>query len=193
MENSETFRSRLAQGLAILTGLVAVAALVAFLGEEGPAALLSTLAPVALVVALGWAVFWNPRVVLSDEGITIVNVWRTVQVPWRRFQHADTRWALSVTTTQDVTYTSWAVPAGSGFGARLVPNRQQHGDWAPAQRKLGSAGTAEAAAMAIADRVRRRERGGVDESAVVTASPNVPVLAVLGALGVLAALSVALG
>ncbi|GAB2607175.1 PH domain-containing protein [Pseudactinotalea suaedae] len=192
MDSSETFRSRLAQGLAVLTALVAVAALVAFVGEEGPTALLSTLAPVALVVAAGWALLWNPRVELTAEGITIVNVWRTVRVPWRRFRHADTRWALSVTTDQDVTYTSWAVPAGSGFGARLVPQRQQHGEWAPAQRKLGSSGTAEAAAMAIADRVPRRP-GADERSAEVTVTPNTRVLAVLGGLAVLAALSVTLG
>src|SRR5690606_26104685 len=84
---------------------------------------------------------------------------------------------------------SWAVPAGSGFAARMVPSRQQHGEWAPAQRKLASTGTAEAAALEIAERVRtRRHRGEGD--VVVTA--NRRVLAVLGGLAVLTALSVTL-
>lgn len=189
MSSPQTFRSRLAQALAVLTAIVGVAALAAFVRESGPAAFLTTLAPVALVVAAGWALFWNPRAEVSDDGVTLVNVARTVHVPWNRFAHADTRWALSVTTTQDVTYTSWAVPAGSGFAARMVPSRRQHGEWAPAQRKLASTGTAEAAALEIAERVRsRRHRGEGD--VVVTA--NRRVLAVLGGLAVLAALSVAL-
>lgn len=192
MSSPETFRSRLAQGLAVLTAVVAVAALAAFVREDGPTALLTVLAPVALVGAAGWALFWNPRAEVSEEGITLVNVLRTVHVPWGRFRHADTRWALSVTTTADATYTSWAVPAGSGFGARLVPTRQQHGEWAPAQRKLGSTGTAEAAALAIAERVRKRksERGGAGGAAEVTVTPNTRVIAVLGVLAVLAAASV---
>lgn len=192
MQTTETFRSRLAQGLAVVVGLVAVVALVTFVAEEGPTALLTTLAPVALVGALAWAVLWNPRVELREEGITIVNVWRTVRVPWRRFKHADTQWALAVTTTEDVTYSAWAVPAGSGFGARLVPNRRQQGEWAPAQRKLGSSGTAEAAAMAIAERVREgidRERSG----AAVTVVANTRELAMVGGLALLTLLSVTLG
>jgi hypothetical protein len=188
---SETFRSRLAQGLAVLTALVAVVALVTFVSEDGPTAVLTTLAPVTLVGVLGWAVFWNPRAEISEHGITIVNVWRTIEIPWRRFKAADSKWALAVTTTEGRTFTSWAVPAGSGFGARMAPNRRQQGGWAPAERKLGSTGTAEAAALAIAQRVRERPKpdGG---GAAVTATVNTRLLAVVAGLAVLSVLSVAL-
>lgn len=192
MTSPQLFRSRLAQGLAVLACLVAVVALVSFVSEGGPTALLTTLAPVALVGALAWAVFWNPRLEVGEDGITMVNVWRTVHVPWRRFKTADTRWALSVTTTDSVTYTSWAVPAGSGFGARLLPTREQRGRWAPAQRKLGSSGTAEAAAMEIAEQVDTW-RGSADRDAEVTVTLNVPAVAAVGVLAALTALSVTLG
>lgn len=192
MERPETFRSRLAQGLAVLTGLVALAALVGYVSEQGPTALLASLAPVALVGVVAWAVFWNPRVVVSEEGITIVNLARTVHVPWAAFAQADTRWALNVTTTAGTTFTSWAVPAGSGFGARLAPSRQQRGEWAPAQRKLASPGTAEAAAMAIAERVReRKERATTGEVPSTTDQVRTDVHVVpLSAIAALVALTV---
>lgn len=192
MTDPQIFRSRMGQVLAVLAGAVALIALVTFVTEEGPTALLTTLAPVALVGALAWAVFWNPRVLVDEDAITIVNVLRTVSVPWRRFKQADSKWALTITTTAGATYTAWAVPAGSGFGARLVPNRQQQGDWAPAQRKLASTGTAEAATMAIGERVRERQKPG-DSDAAVTVTPNTLPIAVVGALAVLTALSIALG
>lgn len=188
---SETFRSRLAQGLAVLTAVIAAVAFVTFVTEEGLTAVLTTLAPVTLAGVLGWAVFWNPRAEVSDDGITIVNVWRTIHVPWRRFKQADSKWALAVTTTDGRTFTSWAVPAGSGFGARMAPNRQQHGGWAPTERKLGSTGTAEAAALAIAERVRELPKPD-GAGAPVTTTVNTRLLAVLAGLAVLSVLSVTL-
>lgn len=192
-----TFRTRLAQGLAILVAVIAVVALVAYATEAGPTAALTSVAPVALVVALGWAVLWRPRAVVDEDGVTLVNIVRTVRVPWQRFRSADTRWALSITTTQGRTYSSWAVPAGSGFGSRLAPSGRMFGEHSPADRKLASAGTAEAAAVAIGERVPDRRaqtvRGGAVGGGDVTVTANTTVIAVLGALALLTAVSVALG
>lgn len=191
-----TFRTRLAQGLAILVAVVAVVALVAFVTEAGPTAALTSVAPVALVVALGWAVFWRPRAVVDDDGVTLVNIVRTVHVPWQRFRSADTRWALSITTTEGRTYSSWAVPAGSGFGSRIAPSGRVFGEHSPADRKLASGGTAEAAAVAIGERMPERgartaRPDGVGDPVTVTA--NITVIAVLTGLAVLTAVSIAAG
>ena len=192
-----TFRSRLAQGLAVLVAIVAGVALVAFVVEDGPTAVLTSLAPIALVVALGWAVFWRPCAVVDDDGVTLVNVIRTVHVPWRRFRSAETRWALSITTTGDRTFSSWAVPAGSGFGARMAPSGRWFGEHSPADRKLASSGTAEAAAVAIGarmpDRRTSRERADAAGQSEVTVRANLAVLAVLGSLTVLTAVSTVMG
>lgn len=187
----------MAQGLAVLVAVVGAIALGSYVVAAGPTAALGSVAPVALVVALAWAVFWRPCAVVADDGVTLVNVIRTVHVPWQRFRSADTRWALSITTTGDRTYSAWAVPAGSGFGARLAPPGRLSGDRTPADRKLTSRGTAEAAAVAIGERMpdRRVAQGRADAvgDPQVTVAANGTVLAVLGALTVLTVVSIALG
>lgn len=184
-----TFRTRLAQVLTIVVAVLGVVALVTTAIDGGAVALLTSLAPVALVVALAWAVFWRPRVVVGDDGITLVNVTRTVHVPWSRFRSADTRWALTI-ETDGARYSSWAVPAGSGFGARMTPRRER--TWSPAAGKLGSSGTAEAAALAIGGWVERGT-GRPDDGAGVSVTLHVPVIVLVLALAALTAVSLRVG
>lgn len=66
---------------------------------------------VAGVVA--WAAYWNPRLIVGDDQLVIVNVWRTIAVPWSAVRGVETKWSL-VLDTDAGRITAWAVPAPRG-------------------------------------------------------------------------------
>ena len=42
--------------------------------------------------------FWRPEVVVDDGGVRLVNVTRTIDLPWPSIQAIDTKWALTLIT-----------------------------------------------------------------------------------------------
>ena len=67
-----------------------------------------------LVSGAVWTMFWNPRVVVDDGGVHLVNPLRTIDVPWPAIQNVDTKWALTLITTYG-RFTAWAAPAPGGL------------------------------------------------------------------------------
>jgi hypothetical protein len=63
---------------------------------------------VLLGLALTWAVFVRPAVLLDSEGVTLHNVLRDIRIPWARLSHVETRWNLRV-FAGDRGYTAWAI------------------------------------------------------------------------------------
>jgi len=95
----------------------AVMALAAFgigsLVVEGAGAPLVRYGPLLLLgAAVAWAMFWRPSVTVSDAGVTLRNVLRTVELPWPAIRRVDTRYALSLETAFG-TYTAWAAPTST--------------------------------------------------------------------------------
>jgi hypothetical protein len=70
-------------------------------------------APVLLFGLLGWAVFWAPRVEVSDGGVVMVNILRTIQVPWPAVEGVDGRYGLQLRTAYGA-FTAWGVSAPAG-------------------------------------------------------------------------------
>ena len=69
------------------------------------------LAPWLALLAGGcWATFWRPSVEVSDGGVRLVNVTRTIDVPWPAITGIETRWALTLLTAYGK-FTAWAAPA----------------------------------------------------------------------------------
>ena len=64
----------------------------------------------ALLAVICWATFWRPRVTVSDGGVELVNVTRTVFVPWPALHDLETRWALTLVTAYG-RFTAWSAPA----------------------------------------------------------------------------------
>ena len=64
----------------------------------------------ALLVGGCWATFWRPCVEVSDGGVRLVNVTRTIDVPWPAITGIETRWALTLLTAYGK-FTAWAAPA----------------------------------------------------------------------------------
>ena len=144
MGETTTYRSSFARVLAVVTialcGVVLVSlALTADLETTSRYA-----APVLLLALLAWVGYWRPRVEISDGGIEIRNVWRTVEVPWPALQEVDSRLGLRLVTAYG-TYQAWAVPG---------PRRT---------RGTREVRTPEAAALVVARWEALRDAGYLDE------------------------------
>ncbi len=74
---------------------------------------------VALVGAVVWAAYWLPSVEVSDAGVTLHNVLRSVELPWPSIQRIDTRYALTLVTAYG-TFAAWAAPAPGRRGSKDV-------------------------------------------------------------------------
>jgi hypothetical protein len=73
----------------------------------------------ALVVGSVWALYYRPEVGVDDGGVHVVNVLRTIDVPWPSIQRIDTKWALTLFTAYGKV-TAWAAPAPGGFASRMA-------------------------------------------------------------------------
>jgi len=85
-----------------------------------------------LVALVGYAVMWLPYVEVSEGGVVLRNVLRTVHLPWPAIEEVDGRYGLRLDTVYG-RFTAWAAPAPGGRdrmrgadseAAALV--RQQH-------------------------------------------------------------------
>ena len=70
----------------------------------------------ALLTLSCWATFWRPRVAVSDAGVELVNVSRTVFIPWPALHGIDTKWSLTLITAYG-RFTSWSAAAPGARGA----------------------------------------------------------------------------
>jgi hypothetical protein len=186
----------------VLTGasaVVAVIVLVSMVVSDGARYALAHGAWALLGVALVAALFWLPRVVVSDGGVEVRNVWRTVQVPWPAFRGVEAGYSLEVRTTQG-RVSAWAAPRASGTVARLRRGASDEPlGTGPADAVVRHPGTADAAARAVAERYRALEAAGhlrdaerAVEAGVAPSSTwhgrTIAVVAVLLAAGVVGSL-----
>jgi hypothetical protein len=95
--------------LAVVTMLVCAAAIVALFWSDAAAGLRYVWG-ILLIAVIAWALFWRPSLLVQAHGITVVNVLRTYFVPWPAIQQIDTRFSLTLHTSQH-RVTVWAAPA----------------------------------------------------------------------------------
>lgn len=95
----------LAVVLMVLAGGGATAVLVTGSLHSWPACL-----PMLIVGHLAWLMFWQPRVDVHDEGVTLVNPLQTLVVPWSTIIMVDTKYAMTLVTPKG-RYAAWAAPA----------------------------------------------------------------------------------
>ncbi|WP_196073091.1 PH domain-containing protein [Nakamurella alba] len=100
----------------------AVVLVVVIVGSGWPAAV-GALPWLLLLSGAVWASFWNPRVAVDVGGVHLVNVTRTIDVPWPALQAVDTKWALTLQTAYG-TYTAWAAPAPGGVATARMTMRE---------------------------------------------------------------------
>lgn len=108
------FKARTSLWFAGLCWLLAAAGLVVTVATHGLGGLWS-IWPLLLLAYVGWALFWQPAVVVDDDGVVLRNPFRTVQVPWPALVTVDTRHALTLVTPRK-RYAAWAAPAPGILG-----------------------------------------------------------------------------
>lgn len=120
------FRPGFGRGLSIAFGVLGATALVAIAVSDGTRAVVLAAPWLALVVGAVWALYWRPEVAVDDGGVHVVNVLKTVDLPWPAIQRIDTKWALTLFTAYGKV-TAWAAPAPGGFATRVAARHDFHG------------------------------------------------------------------
>ena len=111
------YRTGSSRVLAASIGAIAGIGLIALAVDDGLAGVLRYGWWIGLAATLAWATFWNPRIEVDDSGVTLVNVFRTITLPWPSISGIDTRWALTLRTAYG-SYGAWAAPAPGRHGTR---------------------------------------------------------------------------
>jgi hypothetical protein len=106
----DVFRPWFGRALTIGVGIICAVSLGVLVATDGVAALIEVGPWLALVAGACWTTFWRPEVVVDDGGVQLVNVIRTVHLPWPAIQAVDTKWALTLITAYG-RFTGWAAPA----------------------------------------------------------------------------------
>lgn len=102
--------------LTIGVGLICSITAIVVLAGNGLREFLQMAPWLTLVAGICWAAFWRPHVAVSDGGVRLVNVLRTIDLPWPSIEAIDTKWSLSLVTAYGK-FTAWAAPAPGVRGA----------------------------------------------------------------------------
>lgn len=117
------FRPWFGRVLTVAIGVICLVALIGLVADNGVRDLVRAGPWLALVAGSCWALFWRPCVVVDEGGVELVNVLRTIRLPWPSIQAVDTKWALTLITAYG-RYTAWAAPAPSIYGSFRADRRE---------------------------------------------------------------------
>lgn len=106
----QVFRPSFGRALTIFVAAVCGVSAAGLTATNGSGSAARALPWLALVVGACWATFWRPEVVVEDSGVRLVNVFRTIDLPWPSIRSIDTKWALTLVTEYGQ-FTAWAAPA----------------------------------------------------------------------------------
>lgn len=118
MTNLNTFRPRSALVLAILALAINVlfAVQVIFYGDGTWLAQVGVMATTATLV---WLLFLKPKVLIFDEGLTIVNPFITATIGWAEVDEIETRFGFTI-YSGEAKVVAWAAPAPGRYRRRTV-------------------------------------------------------------------------
>ncbi len=198
----EVYRPWFGRMLTIAIGSICVVAAVTLLWRNGLRQFLQVAPWLALVAGACWAAFWRPRVEVSDGGVRLVNVFRTIDLPWPSIEAINTKWSLGLVTAYG-TFTAWAAPAPGVRGTvraarsdvqRLPPSAVVAGGIRPGD--LPSSASGEVAVLIRTQWEALRDAGHLDDPRLerqrapitwhITIVAAGAGLAILGIVGLLA-------
>lgn len=119
MHPTYVFSSAYGRVLTVVTGVAAVVAALAVAGDLPVRDVITTVLLGALVTVLVWATLGRPEVQVSDGEVVLVNVTRTVRIPWPLLDRAEARWSLEVHTADGRRWTAWAAPRSSAAAGAM--------------------------------------------------------------------------
>jgi Protein of unknown function (DUF2581). len=136
-----------------------------------------TLIPGVFVALFAWAALWHPSVDVDDERVRIVNVFRTIEIPWAALIHVDTRYALTLFTPGH-RFAAWAAPAPGRTGTTIARRAERSGRVGEAPRPDGTvrpgdllASESGQAAAIVRDTWHRLRDSGAIETGSADATP----------------------
>jgi hypothetical protein len=98
----------------VIIGVIAVLGLGGFVVTGDWIGLARYAWPVVLLAVVTFALYWFPRLDVSEAEIVVRNVFRTIHVPWQAIQRIDTKYALTLYTAEGK-IPVWASPAPSRY------------------------------------------------------------------------------
>ena len=113
-----SFRPTFGRVLSVLTAVIAVLGIGGLVVAGDWVSLLRYVWGLLLIAALGFALFWFPRLDVEEHAITVRNVFSTVVVPWTAVQRIDTKYALTLYTSEGKV-TVWASPAPNRYASQV--------------------------------------------------------------------------
>jgi len=111
MPHPVVFRPRGGVILAVLAIALCLAILISLVVTDGVAGLLAWSWPVVAFGWLAWLLYIRPSVTLTDGFVEVRNPLRNHRVPWGDIIDVESRYALSITTTDRRVIRAWAAPA----------------------------------------------------------------------------------
>jgi Bacterial PH domain len=112
MGTTRVLRSRSSQVLAVAMVIASVLALATAV-VDGLDAVLRYGGALALFGAFAWAAFWQPHVEVSDGGVKVANLLRTIEVPWPALHTVEGRYGLRLRTAYGAVV-AWGADAPVG-------------------------------------------------------------------------------
>ncbi len=96
--------------LSVMVTLIVLVSVISLVAAANLDALLRYLWPLLLFWFVVWQAFWLPRVIIGDDDVHLINVFRTITIPLDAISRVDTRFALTLFTANG-RYVAWAAPA----------------------------------------------------------------------------------
>lgn len=189
--------SRFGRILAVGLAVVSAIGLVTTAIDSGGFALVRYAWPFIFIAYLGYALFWKPDIEVSDGGVTMRNVTRTIHLPWPSIQRIDTKYALTLVTSYGH-YAAWAAPAPTRFSVGSADKRElsqlPESTYLAGTIRPGDNPTSDSGQAALVVRLRweeLRDAGHLDDARLEAERPviqwhrlTIAALVVLGAAAV---------
>jgi hypothetical protein len=125
MAETITLRPLFGKILSIATGVIIVVCLVAVVTEGNLAAGVQLALPLVTLGYLVWLMFWAPAVEISDGGVRMRNVFRTIDLSWPAIERIDTRYALTLFTVHG-RFAAWAAPSSGRYSMMKTRGETKH-------------------------------------------------------------------
>ena len=119
MTNVQVFRPTSNLVLAVVVFAMSFMMMVANITQGNQRDILVTFFWVIAISILAYLIFMRPKVILYDEGITIINPFMTITTGWQTVDAIDAKYTMSILVGDKSIY-AWAAPAPSRYHSRSV-------------------------------------------------------------------------
>lgn len=126
MTNVEIFRPTSNIVMALVTFVMSALMAITMIWQGGQRDALIAVAWAATASSIAYLVFWRPKVILFDEGITIVNPFLTITAGWDLVDAIDAKYTMSLLIADKTIY-AWAAPAPSRYHSRSIHETELRG------------------------------------------------------------------